>query len=115
MWVVDGEFHNPRRMAAQVSTMSGPRCVALARNAHKATLVLRDGTALAVAESTASRWRLYRLTPMSTPLSLLSGDDGLPAARVQHPLEPVPQEVRDLAEKAGVNIVLLVAALRAIR
>jgi hypothetical protein len=115
VWVVDGEFRNPRRMAAQVATMAGPRCVALARNAHKATLVLRDGTALAVAESTAPRWRIYRLMPLSTPLSLLGSDDGLPSAKVQHPLEPVPQEVLDLAEKAGVNVALLVAALRAVR
>jgi hypothetical protein len=112
VWVVDGEFRNPRRVAAQVATMATPACVVLARNAHKAALVLRDGATVVIAESTAPRWRIYRLTPLSTPLSLLGGDDGLPSSGTQHPLSPVPQPVRDLAENAGVDLLMLMAAIR---
>lgn len=115
VWVVDGEFRNPRRVAAQVATMAGPRCVALARNTHKATLVIRDGIMLAIAESAVPRWRVYRLTTLSTPLSLLGNDEGLPSTTAQHPLEPVPQQVHDLAENARVDLVLLIAALRSVR
>ncbi|MFD9740369.1 hypothetical protein [Umezawaea sp. NPDC059074] len=112
VWVVDGEFRNPRRVAAQVATMAAPACVVLARNATKAALVLRDGPTVVIAESTAPRWRIYRLTPLSTPLSLLGGDDGLPSSGTQHPLSPVPQPIRDLAEAAGVDLLMLMAAIR---
>jgi hypothetical protein len=112
VWVVDGEFRNPRRTAAHVATMAGPRCVVLARNAHQATLIVRDGATVAIAESAAPRWRVYRLSPLSTPLSLLGGDEGMPSTTSQYPFEPVPTQVSDLVEQAGVDLVRLVVAVR---
>jgi hypothetical protein len=58
------------------------------------------------------RWRVYPLGPASTPLSLLFGDDGLPTSREQHPLLPVPQQIRKMAIHADVDTVLLAAALK---
>ncbi len=113
VWVTDGEFRNPRRTAAKVATMAGPTCAALARNAHKACLILRSNRTLAITESTVPRWRIYQLTPLSTPLSTLGGDEGLPSTGANHPLEPVPSRIHDLVEAVGVDISLLLAALHA--
>jgi hypothetical protein len=59
------------------------------------------------------RWRIYRLSPMSTPLSVLGGDDGLPGGATNHRHEPVPDPVRAIADAAGVNVAHLVSAMRA--
>ncbi|KJK51668.1 hypothetical protein UK23_05980 [Lentzea aerocolonigenes] len=113
VWVVDGEFRNPRRIAAQVATLAGARCVVLARNATRATVVVRHGATLAITESAAPRWRVYQLPTMSTPLSLLGGSEGLPSSATQYPLEPVPTRVLELADDAEVNLAELIAAVRA--
>jgi len=112
VWVADGEFRNPRRIAARIATLAGPHCVVLARNAGKTSVILREDTTLVIAESTAPRWRIYRLTPISTPLSMFGNDTGLPAGGTTHPLEPVPDQIRALATAARVNLVHLIAALR---
>ncbi|WP_018683686.1 hypothetical protein [Actinokineospora enzanensis] len=111
-WVVDGEFRNPRRFAARAATIAGAPCVVIARNAKKSTVILVADSRIAIAESTVPRWRVYHLGPASTPLTLFGGDEAMPPTRETHPLVPMPQIVRDLAEAAGVNPVLLIAALR---
>jgi hypothetical protein len=111
-WVVDGEFRNPRRFAARTATIAGSPCVVLARNKTRSTIIVFDDRTVAVAESAVRRWRVYPLGPASTPLSLLGGDDGLPTTREQHPLLPVPEQIREMATRAGVNTVLLAAALK---
>jgi hypothetical protein len=111
VWVADSDFRNPRRIAARVATLAGPRCAVLARNARTASLILRDGNTLAIAESTAPLWRIYQLTPVSTPLSIVGGDEGLPRTGRTHPLEPVPRQIRDLAETVGAHLTHLLAAL----
>ncbi|EHR58960.1 phospholipase D-like domain-containing protein [Saccharomonospora cyanea] len=113
VWVADGQFHNPRRIAARIATLAGPHCVVLARNDRRASLILRENATVVIAESTAPRWRTYRLTPLGTPLSLLAGDEGLPSTRCTHPLQPVPDHVRNLAHNAQVNLPHLMAALHA--
>ncbi|MEW2507924.1 hypothetical protein AB0878_46425 [Amycolatopsis sp. NPDC047767] len=111
VWVIDGEFRNPRRMAARVATLVTSPSAVVARNASKTTIVLRDGRTLAIAESTAPRWRVYTLSPMSTPVSLLTGDEGLPSGAKIYPLSPIPAAVSALAEKSRINEQLLQAAL----
>jgi hypothetical protein len=112
VWVIDGEFRNPRRMAARVAALVASPSAVIARNASKTTAVLRDGRTLAIAESTAPRWRVYALSPMSTPVSLLAGDEGLPPGAKTYPLHPLPATIRALTETAGINHQLLQAALR---
>ncbi|MFI9812556.1 phospholipase D-like domain-containing protein [Saccharothrix variisporea] len=112
VWVRDGDFRNPRRAAAEVATIAGKRSAVLARNAAKAVVLLHDGTTLVLAESTAPRWRVYRLSPLSTPSLLLGGADGLPTASSQHPLDPSPPEVVHLADRLRVDLAHLVAAVR---
>ncbi|MGW4057795.1 hypothetical protein ACWEGE_05925 [Amycolatopsis sp. NPDC004747] len=111
VWVIDGEFRNPRRMAARVATLVTSPSAVVARNASKTTIVLRDGRTLAIAESTAPRWRVYTLSPMSTPFSLLTGVEGLPSGGKTCPLSPIPAAVRALTETARINEQLLQAAL----
>jgi hypothetical protein len=112
VWVVDGDFRIPRRAAAKVATLIGSDCVVLARNTRSASIVLRAHNTLVVAESATPRWRIYQLTPLSTPQSILARDDGLPTTRNNRPLEPIPPIVRDIAVQAGANPEHLVAALR---
>lgn len=112
VWVVDNDRRNPRRQAARVATLAGSHCAVLARNANRATVILRDGPTMAVAEAAVPRWRIYRLNPLSTPLSLLSNDEGLPHTVTSHPLQPVPHQVRQLATAIGVNPAHLVTALQ---
>jgi len=111
-WVVDGEFRNPRRFAARTATIAGSPCVVLARNKTRSTIIVFDDHTVAIAESAVRRWRVYPLGPASTPLSLLGGDDGLPTTRDQYPLLPVPEQIQEMATRAGVNTVLLAAALK---
>lgn len=111
-WVVDGDFRNPRRFAARTATIAGPPCVVLARNKTRSTIIVFDDRTVAIAESAVRRWRVYQLGPASTPLSLLGGDDGLPTTRDQYPLLPVPEQIQEMATNAGVNTVLLAAALK---
>ncbi len=111
-WVVDGEFRNPRRFAARTATIAGSPCVVLARNKTRSTIIVFDDHTVAIAESAVRRWRVYPLGPASTPLSLLGGDDGLPTTREQHPLLPVPEQILEMATRAGVNTALLAAALK---
>ncbi|MFI5563364.1 hypothetical protein ACIA2T_29125 [Amycolatopsis japonica] len=115
VWVVDGTFHNPRRVAARAATLVRTPSAVLARNEHKATVILSEGKVLAIAESAAPRWRVYELPPMSTPLSILAGDDGFPQGGKTYPLEPVPTRIQALAKSVGVNHQLLVTALQAYR
>lgn len=112
VWVVDGEFRNPRRTAAHAATVAGKQSAILARNASRAALVLRDGASLYFAESTAPRWRVYRLSPLGTPLSLLGNPEGLPAAVSQHPLDAAPPQVSQLADRLEVDLTQLVVAVR---
>jgi hypothetical protein len=84
----------------------------LARNKTRSTIIVFDDRTVAVAESAVRRWRVYPLGPASTPLSLLGGDDGLPTTHEQHPLLPVPEQIQEMATRAGVNTVLFAAALR---
>jgi hypothetical protein len=78
--VVDGDFRNPRRVAAQVATLAGARCVVLARNATKATAVVRDGATLAITESAAPRWRA-RPAEVPAASDRPAGRGGRPATR----------------------------------
>jgi hypothetical protein len=114
VWVCDGDFRNPRRVAARIATLAGPRCVVFARNAHKASLVLLKDSTLAIAESAVPRWRIYQITRLSSPLSLLGDGEGLPTTRQAYPLLPVPDQITQLAEATGVNIQPLVAAFVAV-
>lgn len=111
--IVKGEFRNPRRIAARAATMSEARSIAvLARNERVASLVLRDGRTIAIAESIAPRWRVYQLGPVSTPMSVLGGDEGLPRGAATYSLVPPPPCVRQMAEAAGVDADQLASVVR---
>jgi hypothetical protein len=112
VWVVDDDRRNPRRQAARVATLAGPRCAVLARTPSRAVVILRDGPTLAVAESTVPRWRIYRLSPLGTPFTLLGSDEGVPPAASVHPLQPIPRQVRQLSDTVDVDPAYLVAALQ---
>ncbi|WP_461122100.1 hypothetical protein [Saccharothrix stipae] len=45
-------------------------------------------------------------------MSTLGSDDGLPGGAAHHRLEPVPGQVRAIAEGADVDVAHLVSALR---
>lgn len=111
VWVIDDDRRTPRRHAARVATLAGPRCAVLARNASKAAVIVRDGPTVAVAESAVPRWRIYQLSPLGTPQSLLGGDEGVPPAVTSHPLQPLPHQVQQLAAVVGANPTYLLAAL----
>jgi hypothetical protein len=112
VWVIDGDFRTPLRAAARAATLIGSACVVLARNSKKSTVLLWRDTVLAMADSTVPRWRVYRIVPPTTPQSKFGGGEGLPSTRDIHPLVPAPESVRALAEQAGVQLPLLLAALR---
>lgn len=112
VWVIDGDFRTPLRVAARAATIIGSPCVVLARNTKKSTVLLWRDAVLAMAESTVPRWRVYRIVPPTTPQSKFAGGEGLPTTRDIHPLAPAPPQVRTLAEQAGVQLPMLLAALR---
>jgi hypothetical protein len=112
VWVIDGDFRTPLRVAARAATLITSPCVVLARNSKKSTVLLWRDMTLAMAESTVPRWRIYRIVPPTTPQSKFGGGDGLPTTRDIHPLVPAPEQVRTLAEQAGVQVPMLLAALR---
>jgi hypothetical protein len=112
VWVIDGDFRNPLRVAARAATLITSPCIVLARNAKKSSILLWRGESLAMAESTVPRWRIYRIVPPTTPQSKFGGGEGLPSTRDIHPLVPAPEQVRALADAAGVAVPMLLAALR---
>ncbi|SDD51318.1 phospholipase D-like domain-containing protein [Actinokineospora iranica] len=111
VWMVDGEFRNPRRAAATAANVAGSPCAVLARNATKATAILRAGDRIAIAESVGRQWRVYQMGPASTPVTMFGGDEGLPPTRDRHPLHPVPRPVVDLAKRVGCDPAQLAIAL----
>ncbi|MET0134803.1 MAG: hypothetical protein ABW215_14570 [Kibdelosporangium sp.] len=112
VWVIDGDFRTPLRAAARAATLIGSPCVVFARNSRKSTVLLWRDSILAMAESTVPRWRIYRIVPPTTPQSKFGGGEGVPSTRDIHPLAPAPEQVRTLAEQAGVQLPMLLAALR---
>lgn len=110
--VVDGEVRNPRLAAARVANRCEHRPAAvIARNDYKTTVILRDGRSLAVAETGSPVWRTYRLSPVTTPVSLLGEDRGLPRTSSSSPLQQPSPQIRAMAETAGVNLQHLLVAL----
>jgi hypothetical protein len=103
VWVCKGTFRNPRRAAARIATLVGDQCVTMAYNDKRASVIIRNGREVVVADSVAPRWRYYRLTTMATPESLLGDAEGLPPTRENDPFRPVPARVTALFEAAGVN------------
>lgn len=103
VWVSKGTFRNPRRAAARIATLVGDDCVTMAYNDKRASVIIRHGRDVVVADSTAPRWRYYKLTTMATPESLLGDAEGLPPTRENDPFRPVPERVRALFEAADVN------------
>ncbi|MFB9301959.1 hypothetical protein [Kibdelosporangium philippinense] len=112
VWVIDGDFRTPLRAAARAATLIGSPCVVLARNTKKSTVLLWRDSTLAMADSTVPRWRIYRIVPPTTPQSKFGGGEGLPSTRDIFPLAPAPEQVRTLADQAGVALPMLLAALR---
>ncbi|GHF66286.1 hypothetical protein FHX82_007277 [Amycolatopsis bartoniae] len=76
-------------------------------------MIVHVGSTLAIAESSTRRWRLYRMTPLSTPLSIVASDEGLPPIRTSYPLAPEPAEVQAMAQHLDVDLRMLTAALHA--
>jgi hypothetical protein len=111
VWVVDGTFRNPLRVAARAVTVIGGGCV-LARNTRQSTVLIWHGTTLAMADSKVPRWRIYSVTAPVTPQTKFSGGEGLPPTRDAHPLSPAPDRVRLLAEAVEVALPMLMLALR---
>ncbi|NKE61180.1 hypothetical protein FXN61_32170 [Lentzea sp. PSKA42] len=70
-WVVE-TGRSPLRAAARVATLLGPGCV-LARKGAKTIVLLWHGKTLAMADSGVPRWRIYPVTPPSTPQSIFAG------------------------------------------
>jgi hypothetical protein len=103
VWVSRGTFRNPRRAAARIATLVGDRCVTMAYNDKRASVIIRDGRDLIVADSVAPRWRHYRLTTLATPESLLGDAEGLPPTRENDPFRPIPDRVQARLDAAGVN------------
>jgi hypothetical protein len=112
VWVIDGDFRTPLRVAARAATLIGSPCVVLARNGRKSSVMLWRDATLAMAESTVPRWRIYRIVPPTTPQSKFGGGEGVPSTRDIHPLAPAPEQVRELAAAAGVQLPMLLVALR---
>lgn len=115
VWVVEDSRRTLRRVAARGADLVHADCVVLARNTRGASVIIRVGNTVAVAESAAPRWRIYQLTPLSSALSLLASEDGLPTTRNNYPLVPVPRQIDDLTNQLGVTSAHLVAALHAAR
>jgi hypothetical protein len=111
VWFSEGEFRNPRRIAARIATLAEAPCAVVARNGRTCTALLWTPGELAVIESTTRRWRIYRMSPMSTPLSLLGSDEGLPPTRNQQPLRPIPGPVRNHPGLTDHDLAQLVAAI----
>jgi hypothetical protein len=103
VWVSKGTFRNPRRAAARIATLVNGNCVTMAYNDKRASVIIRDGRDLVVADSTAPRWRYYKLTTLATPESLLGDAEGLPPTRENDPFRPVPARVQALLDAGGVN------------
>ena len=103
VWVSEGTFRNPRRAAARIATLVGGRCVTMAYNDKRASVIIRDGRDVVVADSTAPRWRYYKLTTLATPESLLGDAEGLPPTRENEPFRPIPARVQALFDAGGVN------------
>lgn len=105
-WVVHGGFRNPIRVAAHaVTELAVPEGIAVvASNGVRSTVMVRRGQVLAMADSTVRRWRIYQVRPPSTPASIFNGSEGVPPARQNAPLLPVPAEVLALGAHMGVDV-----------
>jgi len=111
VWVSHGEFRNPRRIAARIATLAEAPCAVVARNGRTCTALVWTGGELAVVESATRRWRIYRMSPMGTPLSLLGSDEGLPQTKDQRPLRPAPPSVLNHPGLTERDVVQLIAAV----
>ncbi len=111
VWVVDGEFRKPLKVAARAITLIGRGCV-LARNSAQSIVLIWHGTTLAMADSKIPRWRVYTINAPVTPQMKFVGAEGLPPTRENHPLAPVPERVREAAAELGVDLPKLLLALR---
>ncbi|MFI6168539.1 hypothetical protein ACIBCN_17305 [Nocardia sp. NPDC051052] len=107
---VDGQLL--RRVAARIATLAGDPCVAVASNTSGFCVVIQSGRTLAFGESRAKRWRVFEMSAIGTPLSVLANADGFPPTKAQFPLDPPAAPIAALADAAGVNLAQLLAVLR---
>ncbi|MCO1575422.1 hypothetical protein M8C13_06560 [Crossiella sp. SN42] len=113
-WVVTGECRRPLREAARMITdfaavsKQGGTAVVVS-NRRTMALLLWSGRSLAFTEGKPPTWRSYQLSGMSTPHSLIGGSEGVPATKDIRKLLPLPDPVRELAERCGVDLPSLIS------
>lgn len=113
-WVVTGECRRPLREAARMITdfaavsKQGGTAVVVS-NRRTMALLLWSGRTLAFTEGKPPTWRSYQLSGLSTPHSLIGGSEGVPATKDIRKLLPLPESVRELAERCGVDLPSLIS------
>lgn len=93
-----------RRVAARIATLADDPCAVLVCGTQQSCVLLRAGKTLAFADSLSKRWRIFQLSVVGSPWSLLTSADGLPSPRANFPLQPTPEPIETLARAANVNI-----------
>ncbi|MCK2239886.1 MULTISPECIES: hypothetical protein [unclassified Crossiella] len=113
-WVVTGECRRPLREAARMITdfaavsKQGGTAVVVS-NRRTMALLLWSGRSLAFTEGKPPTWRSYQLSGLSTPHSLIGGSEGVPSTKDIRKLLPLPDSVRELAERCGVDLPSLIS------
>ncbi|MBP2477813.1 hypothetical protein JOF53_006685 [Crossiella equi] len=113
-WVITGECRRPLREAAKMITdfaavsKQGGTAVVVS-NRRTMALLLWSGRAFAFTEGKPPTWRLYQLSGMSTPQSIIGGSEGVPATKDIRKLLPLPDTVTELAEQCGVDLPSLIS------
>ncbi|GAB3204483.1 hypothetical protein [Nocardia tengchongensis] len=102
---------NPRKLAARIATYAGNPCTVIVfSNAGNCT-VIRCGSTLAFGDARTRRWRIYPISAVGSPITVLGSPDGLPSTRANFRLTPPPASVTALAEEAETNLARLLAVL----
>ncbi|KXF88252.1 hypothetical protein D092_04210 [Rhodococcus ruber Chol-4] len=113
VWIGEAHGGAVRKVAARIATIVGDPCAVIVAGAGKACAVLRIGTTLVMGERTPAVWHVMTMpSSVSTPMSLLTGADGLPSSRKRIPLGTPNPDVISVADALGIDLAQLIEAVR---
>ncbi|MGW5151860.1 hypothetical protein [Rhodococcus koreensis] len=112
VWVGTAGDAASRKVAARITTLVGDPCAVIVVGGGKTCAVLRSGATMAMGERTPALWHVMKMPTMSTPTSLLTSPDGLPASRERIALGSHSPTLTGVARDLGVDLAHITEALR---
>jgi hypothetical protein len=115
VWMVDGSFRNPYQAAARAATELRRTCgtvVVLARGPKCTVLLAADDVTMALSDSISRVWRIYILSSIRTPMSLIAGHAGPPPGSRTTPLTALSPDISLLGRSAQVDLLALAQRIR---